>query len=296
MDRAKAAVGEIMHRAGHHDTTVHEKVAPAVVNETIKKTRHEEKVTAVDREIHQDHYHTSIQPIQAREVLPEQHQYNVAAPQERVYTHGEEAAIKARLEQERAQFHSTRTEAGTIQTESVAPTIVGEHVHHHVHETIQPVVQKEVIQPSVVHTTVPIHEVHRNEPKIHSVTALPAVSLSEFQRNGGTLSGREERTDAFEGDPKPVSSALGGTPVTGATASTGIGHNHGHGVGQTGLGSGTSTTGHHTHVGTDGVIGQGNTTSSHTGTSGVAPHKSSLLNKLDPRVDSNNDGKPGFMK
>lgn len=284
-----------MNRAGHHDTTVHEKVAPAVINETIKKTRTEEVQTAVDREIHQDHYHTSIQPIKAREVLPEQHQYNVAAPQERVINHAEEAAIKARLEQERAQFHSTRTELGTVENQVVAPTIVGEHVHHHVHETIQPIVQKEVIQPSVVHTTVPIHEVHRNEPKIHSVTALPAVSLSEFQRNGGTLSGREERTDAFEGDPKPVSTALGGTPVTGAAPGSGIGHSHGtgHGLGHTGL---DNTTGHRTHIGTDGVIGQGNTSSTHTGSSGVAPHKSSLLNKLDPRVDSNGDGKPGFMK
>lgn len=149
--------------------------------------------------------------------------------------------------------------------------------------------QKEVIQPSVVHTTVPIHEVHRNEPKIHSVTALPAVSLSEFERNGGTLAGREERTDAFEGDPKPVSSALGGSSYSNVPGSTGIGHGHGsHG---TGTGAGTART----HMGTDGQIGQpGNTTGGAGGS--VAPHKSSLLNKLDPRVDSNADGKPGFMK
>lgn len=289
MERAKAAVGEIMHRAGHHDTTVHEKVAPAVVNETIKKTRHEEVQTAIDREVHQDHYHTSIQPIKDREILPEQHQYNVAAPQERVISHGDEAAVRARLEQERAQFHSTRTEAGTIQTQAVAPTIAGEHVHHHVHETIQPVVQKEVIQPSVVHTTVPIHEVHRNEPKVHSVTALPAVSMSEFQRNGGTLSGREERTDAFEGDPKPVSSALAGGAMPGTTGThtgthTGVPHSSS---------SSIPTGNQRTHYGTDGAINPGANT---TNTSSGPVHKSNLLNKLDPRVDSNNDGQPGFMK
>ena len=35
------------HKTGHHDTTVHENVAPAVVNETVKKTRHDEIQTAV---------------------------------------------------------------------------------------------------------------------------------------------------------------------------------------------------------------------------------------------------------
>lgn len=81
-----------------------------------------------------------------------------------------------------------------------------------VHETIQPVLQKEVIQPTVVHTTVPIHEVH-HESQHHTASALPAVSLSEYQRQGGTLSGRDERIDGFEGEPKAVTSAIGGTPL-----------------------------------------------------------------------------------
>lgn len=281
MDRAKAAVSEIMHRAGHHDTVVTEEVAPAVVNETIKRERHEEIVTAVDREIHQDHYHTSIQPVRDVQQLPEAHQYNVAAPQEKVYHHGDDAAARARLEAERARLHSTRTEAPAVETKSVAPTIAGEHVHHHVHEVIQPVVQREVIQPSVVHTTIPVHEVHHNAPKVHQTTALPAVSMSEFERAGGSLQGRAARTDAFEGDPKPVSSALGGAPVTGthnplSTGSTTT--------------SSTSTGVGHEHYGTDGRIG------SSTNNNTTGPHKSSLLNKLDPRVDATGDGKAGFMK
>ena len=40
-------------KSGHHDTTVHEKVAPAVQNETINKHRHEDVQTAIDREVHQ---------------------------------------------------------------------------------------------------------------------------------------------------------------------------------------------------------------------------------------------------
>lgn len=121
-------------KAGHHDTTVHEKVAPAVIQEQVIKQRHEEAQTAIDREVHQDHYHTSVQPVKDREVLPEQHAHRMAAVEEREIQHGDSNAIKARLEEERMQFQNTRTEAGTKETHSVAPVIAGEHVHHHVHE------------------------------------------------------------------------------------------------------------------------------------------------------------------
>ena len=104
------------------------------MNEQVVKQRHEEAQTAIDREVHQDHYHTSVQPIKDREVLPEQHSHRMAAVEEREIQHGDSDAIKARLEQERLQFQNTRTEAGAKETHSVAPVIAGEHVHHHVHE------------------------------------------------------------------------------------------------------------------------------------------------------------------
>ena len=113
---------------------MHEKVAPAVVQETIEKRRHEEVQTAIDREIHQDHFHTSIQPVKHREILPEEHSHNIIPVEEREHHHGDSSAIKARLEQEAAQFRDSRIEGATRETHSVAPVIAGEHVHHHVHE------------------------------------------------------------------------------------------------------------------------------------------------------------------
>ncbi|KAL8692718.1 MAG: hypothetical protein Q9218_002307 [Villophora microphyllina] len=258
MDKAKAAVSDFMHKAGHHDTTVHEKVAPAVVQENISKHRHEEVTTAIDREVHQDHFHTSVQPVLDREVLPERHEHNIVPVETKEHHHGDSAAIQARLEQERAQFQSTRTMGGTKESHSVAPTIAGEHVHHHVHETIQPVVQKETIQPSVVHTTVPIHEVHHNEAKHHSASALPAVSMADFKKQGGSLTGREERYDGFEGEPRAVGGALGG-----GSSGTGM--------------TGSGMTGHH----------------GHHGQNTAGPHSSNLENKIDPRVDSDMDGSRG---
>ena len=84
--------------------------------------------------------------------------------------------------------------------------------------------QKETIQPSVVHTTVPVHEVHQNEAQHHSASALPAVSMADFKKQGGSLTGREERYDGFEGEPRGVGSLGSSTTGTG----TGIGgHSHG---------------------------------------------------------------------
>jgi len=285
MDKAKAAVSDFMQKAGHHDTTVHEKVAPAVVNEQVLKQRHEEAQTAIDREVHQDHYHTSVQPIKDREVLPEQHSHRMAAVEEREVQHGDSNAIKARLEQERMQFQDSRTEVGTKETHSVAPVIAGEHVHHHVHETIQPVVQKETIQPSVVHTTVPIHEVHQNEAKHHAASALPAVSMADFKKQGGSLTGREERYDGFEGEPRAVGSSLGGgSSATGTSSYDNTGLDSSRGT--TGLDSSHGTTGLGSSRGTTGSSGYDNTT-----TTGKKP---GLMDKLNPMKDSDGDGKRGI--
>ena len=312
------------------------------MKENVTKHRHEEATTAVDREVHQDHYHTSIQPVKDREVLPEQHSHHMASVEQREYKHGDDHSVRARLEQERAQFQNTRTQGATQETHSAAPVIAGEHVHHHVHEvnesssrprgfftdslqTIQPVVQKETIQPSVVHTTVPIHEVHQNEAKHHSASALPAVSMADFKKQGGSLTGREERYDGFEGEPRAVSSALGGSSTTGTH--TGIGSTTTAGPHQSnflnkadprgtypscdvvmcvanngsvdsdmdgsrnmGAADGTRTGAGVGHTGTAGGYDSGRTGTTATG------KKPGLMDKLNPMKDSDGDGRKGVME
>ncbi|ESZ93835.1 hypothetical protein SBOR_5776 [Sclerotinia borealis F-4128] len=304
MDRAKSAVSDFLSKDGKKDTTVHETVNPAVQNETITKTRHEDATTAVDREVHQDHHHTSVQPIQDREVLPEQHAHQLGAVEHRNIQHGNDSHVQERLAAEQAQFKNTKTERETQHTASQGATVAGEHVHHHVHETIQPVIQKETVQPSVVHTTIPVHEVHQNEAKHHSATALPAVSMNEFRQQGGALGGRKERTDAFAGEPKSVGGTLGGAGARGTTSLTeedGVRHGNNHSShtgtrtgshtgtsnGATGAGIGSSTAGN-THHNTSNT----SNTSSTTGTNS----KPSLMDKINPMVDANGDGKAGFMK
>ncbi|TGO58081.1 hypothetical protein BOTNAR_0188g00140 [Botryotinia narcissicola] len=294
MDRAKSAVSEFLSKDGKHDTTVHETINPAVQNEHITKTRHEEATTAIDREVHQDHHHTSVQPIQDREVLPEQHTHQLGSVEHRNINHGDDNQIQERLAAEQAQFKNTRTVGETQHTAAKGATVAGEHVHHHVHETIQPVIEKETVQPSVVHTTIPVHEVHQNEAKHHTATALPAVSMSEFRAQGGSLGGREERTDAFKGEPKSVGGTLGGEGARGTTSLT-----EGEGI-HTGAHTGThngALNGSHSHTGTgvaSTTAGTAHHTTSHSSTE--SHKKPSLMDKLNPKVDADGDGKAGFMK
>jgi len=274
MDSAKAAVKGFMNKAGHHDTTVHEEVAPAVTHETVTKKEHENVTTAVDQEIHQDHYHTSVQPVKDREVLPETHHHNVIPVEHRQVNHDNAKENERRLAEERAQFKDTTTRTHAEKTSNVAPVVAGEHIHHHVHETIQPVVDKQVVEPHVTHTTVPIHEVHHNAAQHHSTSELPAVSMNDYKKQGGVLSGREERYDGFEGEPRSVGGALGGhSGTTGVTGTHSSSHTTGSGV--TGTGAGLS-----------------GTTSGHSNTSSSKP---GMMDKLNPKTDADRDGKTGIM-
>jgi len=307
MEKAQAAVSNFMKKAGHHDTTVHERVAPAVTHETVIPQKHENVTTAIDKEVHQDHHHTSIQPVKDKQVLSEQHHHNVVPVEQREFHHGKDHDVKSKLAETAAHFKDHQTVAPTKETHSAAPVVAGEHIHHHVHETIQPVVERETVQPHVVHTTVPVHEVHHNAAKVHEVSSLPAVHMADFKKSGGVLSGREERFDGFEGEPRSIGgghhtgSHTTGSHTTGTSSTTG-------GLGTTsGLGSTTGT--HHQH--TDGPHHNdaankfdprvdsdrdgSNTTGKHTGTT-APPHKTGLMAKLNPKIDSDGDGKAGFMK
>ena len=166
---------------------------------------------------------------------------------------------------------------------------------------IQPVVQKETIQPSVVHTTVPIHEVHHNEAKHHAASALPAVSMADFKKQGGSLTGREERYDGFEGEPRAVGSALGGSSNSMGGRQTTAGP-HTSNVenkmdprvdsdmdGSRNMGAnrtGTSTTG-------SGYDSYGSNRP--TGAAGSASKKPGIMDRLNPLKDSDGDGKKGVM-
>jgi len=209
-----------------------------VTHETRNRVDHENVTTAIDKEVHQDHYHTSVQPVYDQQRLAEQHHHNLGAVENRSFEHGNDREVAERLRTEAAKFKDQVHTGEHKTTQSVNPTIAGEHIHHHVHETIQPVVQKQTVEPHVTHTTVPIHETHHNAAQHHSASALPAVSLEDFKKQGGVLTGREERYDGFEGEPKSMINRA---------ANAAEGHHHHSGT--------TGTTGSSGLTGTSGTTG-----------------------------------------
>ena len=164
-------------------------------------------------------------------------------------------------------------------------------------------IQKETIQPSVVHTTVPIHEIHHNEAKHHAASALPAVSLADFKKQGGTLTGREERYDGFEGEPRAVGSTLGSSSgTTTGPHSSKLENKLDPRVdsdrdGSRNLGAASSGYGSGTNTGSGSGYGSGTTGSGYGADSTTATHKKpSLLDKLNPKKDTDGDGKKGILE
>lgn len=94
--------------------------------------------------------------------------------------------------------------------------------------------------------------------------------MAEFQKQGGSVAGRDERSDAFAGEPKTVGSTIGGHGASGTTSLT-----------QDGTSTGTTTGSSAAGIGYDSTS---NTDS-----------KPSLMDKMNPKKDTTGDGKAGFM-
>jgi len=83
--------------------------------------------------------------------------------------------------------------------------------------------------------------------------------MADFKKQGGVLTGREERYDGFEGEPRSVGGALAGDA---------------------------------TEFQYSGSTGFSGTSGNQTGGSRMQK----MENKLDPRVDSDGDGRRGIGK
>jgi len=192
---------------GKHKTTVDQDTRSAVTQEEVRPHHHENITTAVDREVHQDHHQTRVQPVLDKEVLPEKHTHKVLPVEHKTFEEGSAREDTQRLQQDAAQYKSTSRTANTTHSQSMAPTVAGERIHHHVHEHIQPVIQKETIAPETEHVTVPIHETVHKGAVHHDTTTLPTKTMQEFAGTGGVenLRGTGTRTlQEYEGCPKPL--------------------------------------------------------------------------------------------
>lgn len=198
MEAARAFVAQHTSRRGHH-TDVEEVVQPAVTWETIKTHRHEISTEAVDREVHQHHYHTTVQPVSHREILPEVHTHNLIPLRHVTHQKDNVEATKAKVAAEAALFRNTSVTLPHTHSRKQMPQVVGTHYHHHVHEFVQPVIYKETIQREHVHTTIPIHEKHHLAAQHHGLSALPMMTSTDF----GSIVRPRHAFQEYEGPPRP---------------------------------------------------------------------------------------------
>ncbi|KAK6437619.1 hypothetical protein LTR95_006181 [Oleoguttula sp. CCFEE 5521] len=185
-------------QAGTTDTTVDQEVAPAVEHEHKTKIHEEREQKVIEKERHQDHYHTTVQPLKDSETLPEKHKTETEATQYKEVEHDDTAAVKARLDNQKSEFKDTK-EVNEVEQKAKDKTVEGEHVHHHLHETIQPVIEKDVVEKDVTHKIIPIKEKHHEVSEDHGVTTNKPMSVDDFK---GKLSGEAVETKAVhDGTP-----------------------------------------------------------------------------------------------
>ncbi|KAI1434156.1 hypothetical protein GGR50DRAFT_695436 [Xylaria sp. CBS 124048] len=154
--------------------------APAVEHETVRREHQQREQKVVEKERHQDHFKTTVQPLKEREVKPEHHVHEQAAVQTEHHDHDRNA--KHVVNNQQSKFKDERREADTATKVTQEPTLTSEHVHHHYHETVQPVIEKETVVPSITHKTIPVKEVHQDPSVDEGISTKPPVSREEFER------------------------------------------------------------------------------------------------------------------
>ncbi|KFY88852.1 hypothetical protein V500_06075 [Pseudogymnoascus sp. VKM F-4518 (FW-2643)] len=163
----------------NEDTTLESEVSPAVEHRHVKKQHETREQTFVHKDKHQDHYHTTIQPLKDSETLPEKHDRTQDTRRRSINNDHSDAKKKA--EAGRSGFKNT-SDQEQFETKTREPTQQDVHVHNHWHETVQPVIEKEVIDPSITHKRIDVEENIQEPAKYHGVTTNSAVSAEEFKK------------------------------------------------------------------------------------------------------------------
>ncbi|EPS45293.1 hypothetical protein H072_721 [Dactylellina haptotyla CBS 200.50] len=205
MQAAKQAVSEFLHHANKHSVDIEQETKPAILHETVAEKQHENVIHAIDREVHQHHHQIHVQPIQHQVIEEEQHHHNIIPVEHRSHHYGKDQQVKKALAAEHGKFKDEQ-QILPVETTNQRNVVVGEHVHHHVHDYIQPVIERKRIVPHVVHTTIPIHEHVEHEPYIHKGNVLPVLSMEEFMKKGFSLKGSKKPMEHidYEGNPLDI--------------------------------------------------------------------------------------------
>ncbi|ORY87684.1 hypothetical protein BCR37DRAFT_375561 [Protomyces lactucae-debilis] len=165
------------------DVTVDKEVveeAP-VVHERVHKTIVDENQTIIDREHDVDHYKKKIQPIAVEQNQGTARQAGKETHAERKVDLEDDAATKAKLAAEDAKLKSTK-DVDVKHEQVQKKDIVNEKEHHHLHERVQPVIEKDVYQKQVNKNVDHVHESVRDKAVVEETEVLPTKKQSEVNK------------------------------------------------------------------------------------------------------------------
>ncbi|KAJ3512697.1 hypothetical protein NLJ89_g3366 [Agrocybe chaxingu] len=166
-----------------------------VVHQKVRHLETEEVCRVKEHERHVHHIQHHIQPIVAREEMPEQVHERVHPVTHISEKHANKVEDNTLFD---GQVRQTKDSVVHVPKERAVidkGVTVKEHIHHHIHHVIQPVIEKEVLDRHRIHTTIPIHEITHEAPVVHQSQTHAPVPLEHFLQRGGILTGAVSQDD-----------------------------------------------------------------------------------------------------
>ncbi|ETS82557.1 hypothetical protein PFICI_04433 [Pestalotiopsis fici W106-1] len=164
------------------EQTLHMEEAAPVEHETVKRVEHEVVETIVNKDVHQDHYHRTVQPIKERVVLPTKHIY-IETGSDREYDHRDVAATAEGSQRDAHRYPDEGRVEEPRRAGMVAPN---QDAEGYVEERVRHVVTNETIIPPPIETTQHVHKTRHLAPGQQSATNTSKPGLDRSQEKSAS--------------------------------------------------------------------------------------------------------------
>ncbi|PKI84151.1 hypothetical protein MVES_002121 [Malassezia vespertilionis] len=162
-------------------------------------TRHRQEIEELHRErehvIHQHHIQHHVQPVLEADYLAEQLHSRVVPMTTIREVHANTDKDAALMRSVAGNPRDTYTEAPIERSIVDKGETVREIVHHHIHNIVQPIIEKDVYEFHRIRTTIPITEITHEAPIVHESTAHQPIRKEDFVKGGGVLTSSTRTVD-----------------------------------------------------------------------------------------------------
>ncbi|GAA96417.1 uncharacterized protein L969DRAFT_95745 [Mixia osmundae IAM 14324] len=156
----------------------HENIKQHEVEEVTRERQH-------DRHIH--HVQHTTQPIYDERNNAEQHERRSVPVTQIKEGHATADADKAAFAAQVGQHSDRTTHSGKDRQVIDKGERLTENTHHHVHNVVQPIIERDVHQNTRIHTTIPVSQETHEAPIVHQSQDLKPISMSQFKSQGNEL-------------------------------------------------------------------------------------------------------------